>query len=158
MIAGLMLPLLLASAATSDGPAIEPAKLDLAEQVLVASGNDSRVTSIQKSQNFRELLKATVVKEAPSASPEAVDKAVDAELAYERQAFFEENRKLYASRFTVAELNDMLAFYRSPGGKALVGQTADIVAEKAEFGKTLGAGLSNRLLKVACGEGGCGSK
>jgi hypothetical protein len=140
MIAGLVLPLLLASAAASDGPSIEPAKLELAEQVLVASGNDGRVTSLQKSQDVREVLRAALMKEAPSASPEAVDKAVDAELAYERQAFFEENRKLYATRFTIAELNDMLAFYRSPGGKALVGQTPHIIAEKAEFGRTLGQG------------------
>ena len=158
MITELVLPLILASAAASDGPSIEPAKLELAEQVLVASGNDNRVTSIQKSQNVRDALKAALVKEAPSASPEAVDKAVDAELAYERHAFFEENRKLYASRFTVAELNDMLAFYRSPGGKALVGQTPDIIAEKAEFGRALGEGLPDRLLKGACGEGSCGPK
>ena len=156
MLTGFILSLLMVSAA--DVPPIDPDKLALAEQVLIASGNDVRVSSIQKSQNIRDLLKALLTKEVPSASPATVDKAVDAELAYERQAMFEENRRLYASRFSAAELNDMLAFYRSPGGKALVAQTAGIVTEKAEFGRKMAAGLEDRLRKTACGDGTCTGK
>jgi len=156
MFAIVALPLFLAFA--SDTPAIDPAKLALAEQVLVASGNDNRVTSIQRSQNVRDRFKAALSEALPNATPEAIDKAVDAELVYERQAFFEENRKLYAGRFTVAELNDMLAFYRSPGGKALVAQTPDIITEKAEFGRSLASGAVERLQKTACGESGCSAK
>lgn len=158
MLAGFILPFLLTSAPVGDAPVIDAAQLALAEQVLVASGNDTRVAAFQQSQNLQDALKAALAKSVPNASPDAIDKAIEVELAYERQALFEENRTLYASRFTAAELNDMLAFYRSPGGKALVAQTPAIIGQKTEFGRSLGAGAIDRLLKSICGEADCSVK
>ena len=77
------------------------------------------------------------------------------EVEPEAQEFFEENRKIYATYFSLAELNDMLTFYRSPGGKALVAQTPAIITEKLLFGKNLGREAIERMVQAVCAREKC---
>ncbi|MFI5015648.1 MAG: DUF2059 domain-containing protein [Hyphomicrobiales bacterium] len=127
----------------------------LAERVLVASGNDARITAIHGAFALRERLTKALQAALANASDTVksrIAKAVDAEIQFEVDEIFKENVKIYASRFTETQLNDMIAFYNSPGGKALVAQTPAIVQEKATFGGQLGREAVQRMVVSVCGK------
>lgn len=143
--------ILLASGFTSRAIAAvpDPKQTELARMVLIASGNGPRVDTVQRAAGTRDRLAAALGAANPSLdlhSPTAIA-AMDKEIEYERAQFFSENLKIYETRFSQAELTDMLAFYRSPGGTALVRQTPDIVKDKVEWARQLGSHALERMMK-----------
>jgi len=155
-----VLTLLITLYAPSAARATEPdtGKLALAEQVLIASGNDARVTAINHTLATQDrLVQAlkTALPEAPAEWEPVMKTVAEKEIQTEAREFFEENRHIYATYFSEAELNDMLAFYRSPGGKALVAQTPAIIAEKQLFGQKLGREAIERMVQAMCAEKKC---
>jgi uncharacterized protein len=59
--------------------------------------------------------------------------------------------KIYATTFTVAELNEINAFYRGPTGQKFVERMPGIMQQSLavgqEFGRTVGAELQSRMIE-----------
>ena len=139
---------------------VDPRLVSLAEKVLVASGNDAQVAAINRGLSEQRSLTTALQAALPAAKPEwqpAISAAVQAEVEVEAKEFFDENTQIYATHFTEAELNDMLAFYASPGGKALVAQTPSIIREKMAFGRRLGGEAMERMVAAVCAKEPCSS-
>jgi hypothetical protein len=119
----------------------------LAEAVMVASGQDARFAALNESVADHWL--AALQKALPDARPEwrpVMEQAVQSELALWSAAVAKLNAELYAARFTDAQLLDMLMFYRSEGGRALVANTPGIIKEKSKTGRKLTAETLPRLV------------
>jgi hypothetical protein len=131
----------------------------LAEQVLVASGNDPRASAMNRGFPKENLVTAlrTALPDATADWQTVMDAAVQDEMALESDEYFRESVNLYASRFTEAELEDMLAFYQSPGGKALVAQLPAITAAKLKFRRELGPAIE-RMVKAVCEKKACAGR
>jgi hypothetical protein len=65
------------------------------------------------------------------------------------------NATIYASKFTDAQLLDMLMFYRSDGARALVAQTPSIIREKSELGRKLMTERMPILVEKTCAKLNC---
>jgi hypothetical protein len=131
----------------------------LAEQVLVASGNDPRSSAMNRGfpkENLATALK-TALPDANADWQPVMDAAVQEEMTRESDQYFKESVNLYATRFTEAELEDMLVFYNSPGGKALVAQLPAITAEKIKFKRQLGPAIE-RMVKAVCEKEACAGR
>jgi hypothetical protein len=153
-----LLPLLVAASAPPPQAATADPRQALAEQVLIASGNDVRVAAINRSVDVHGGLLAALKQALPEATDAwepAMRTAIDNAIREEQQRFFEENLHIYATRFSEAELKDMLDFYRSPGGRALVAQTPAIIAEKAAFGRTLAQDVMKHAIDAVCATEKC---
>ena len=109
-------------------------------------------SAINRAYLERDRLTAALRAALPNTVGEqAIASAVKTEIQTEADAFFQENVRIYSTHFTEAQLRDMLAFYQSPGGKALVAQTPTIIREKAAFGRQLGQNAVLRMVASACG-------
>jgi hypothetical protein len=99
------------------------------------------------------------LKEAlPNAKPEwrpVMEAVIRDELKDWNEKVTQINIDVYASKFTDAQLLDMLVFYRTEGGRALVAQTPAIIREKTEFGRKLAAETISRLVAETCAKVGC---
>jgi hypothetical protein len=128
----------------------------LAEAVLVESGNDARLSTLNES-TASTLLRA-LQKALPDAKPEwrpIMESVIQDELKVWNARISEMNVEIYATKFTNAQLLDMLVFYRTEGGRALVAQTPAIIREKTEAGRTLAAERVPRLIEAVCAKLPC---
>jgi hypothetical protein len=119
----------------------------LAEAVLAASGNDARLATLNESMAtaWRTALEKALPEATPSWEP-AMEAVIADELRAWNERITQINVDIYASKFTDAQLLDMLVFYRTEGGRALVAQTPSIIREKVEAGRTLSAETMPRLI------------
>jgi hypothetical protein len=60
---------------------------------------------------------------------------------------------LYAARFSVAELNEVLAFYRSPVGKKVVATTPEIAQQSVKLEQAWGREQTGKLLEKLKADG-----
>ncbi|MBA2932866.1 DUF2059 domain-containing protein [Sphingomonas sp. CGMCC 1.13654] len=142
------------------GYAAEPGaeQIDLARKVLIASGNDARVAAIDRGLEMQNVLTQALKAHFPDVDESwqpAIADAVQAELKTQADQLFSENVKIYATDFTAAELNEMLAFYASPGGRALVAKTPAIVQEKMAWGRAQGQASFARMIDSVCAKKAC---
>jgi hypothetical protein len=150
--------LVTATSAVAAALAPDPHLESLAAQVLTASGNDARLSAINRGLAEQDLLLKALHAALPAATPSwepVMRTAVQAETQAEADAFFKENVRIYATYFTEAELKDMLAFYNTPGGKALVAKTPAIIQEKIAFGRRLGVDGLRRMIDAVCAKEQC---
>ena len=54
---------------------------------------------------------------------------------------------IYARNFTAAELREITAFYKSPGGQKLLDKQPALLQESAAIGQKFGQGIANELQK-----------
>jgi hypothetical protein len=137
-----------------NGPTIRTRQL--AEAVLTASGNDARLSALNESTASRLL--ATLQTALPNATPECravMEELISDELKTLNTMVTEINIDIFSAKFTDAQLLDMMVFYRSEGGQALVAQTPAIIREKTELGRKLNAEMVPRLLAEACSRTAC---
>src|SRR3954470_12125540 len=98
----------------AQGAEIDPIRQALAEKILASSGVDRDVASngmVRTREAFVRMLQRSV---PSTVSQSAISAAVDNELKYDREVSHQANVKFYATRFTEAQLNDVLAFHSSP--------------------------------------------
>jgi len=129
---------------------------DLAKAVLAASGNDARLSTLNESMAQSWLV--ALQKALPNAKPEwrpAMEAVINDELHDWNDKITKINIEIYASKFTDAQLLDMLVFYRTEGGRALVAQTPTIIREKTEVGRKLAAETLPKLVAATCAKVGC---
>jgi hypothetical protein len=129
---------------------------DLAKAVLAASGNDARLATLNEgmAKNWLSALQRAL----PDAKPEwrpVMEAVIQDELKAWNQKVSEINIDIYASKFTDAQLLDMLVFYRTEGGRALVAQTPAIIRQKTEMARNLSAETMPRLVAATCAKVGC---
>jgi hypothetical protein len=128
----------------------------LARDVLVASGADSRLANVSDatmSDGLRALGAAL-----PKAKPEwrpAMEQSVRDEMKAFGELLFEGNIDIYARRFTEAQLADMLAFYRTPSGQALANQSAVITRDRLALSHSYGAELLPHMVAAVCAKYPC---
>ncbi len=128
----------------------------LAKAVLDASGSDARLATINETAEASWL--AALQKTLPNAKPEwrpVMLSVIRDELKEWNRRISEINVEIYATKFTDAQLTDMLAFYRTDGGRALVAQTPDIIREKAAAGRKLVPETISRLVSATCARVQC---
>jgi len=129
---------------------------ELAEAVLIASGNDARLSTINEIQAGRWLV--ALQKALPNAGPDSrpvMEAVIQDELKTWNAKVSELNVQIYAAKITDALLLDMLVFYRTEGGRALVAQTPAIIREKIEAGPALIAETMPRLVAATCARLAC---
>jgi hypothetical protein len=119
----------------------------LAEAVLAASGNEARLAAVSEGAAAKWLsaLKKALPEAEPGWAP-VMEAVIQDELRAWNDDITRINVGIYASKFTDAQLLDMLVFYRTEGGRALVAQTPAIIREKTEIGRKLSAEILPRLM------------
>lgn len=123
----------------------------LARDVLVASGADSRLANVSDatmSDGLRALGAAL-----PNAKPEwrpAMEQSVRDEMKAFGELLFEGNIDIYARRFTEAQLADILAFYRTSSGQAMANQSAAITRDRLALSHRYGAELLPHMVAAVC--------
>jgi len=123
----------------------------LARDVLIASGSDSRLVNASDA-TIAEAMRA-LNNALPGAKPEwrpAMEQAVRDELRAFGERLFEGNVDIYASRFTEPQLADMLAFYQTPSGRALASQSAAITRDRLMLSRKYGADLLPHMVAAVC--------
>ena len=114
--------------ATAGDAAPSGAKLDLARQLVEASGVEAALSA-----SFRDVVGQTYASLKPASSTEAqarrrvfADAQADAmaKITPKIVASLVDN---YARDYTTEELSDLLAFYRSPSGRSMVAKTPQLM-------------------------------
>lgn len=90
-----------------------------------------------------EVMMKQVIDMVPEEKREAFKKDVDATLP----EFYEQLVDLYMERYTEADIDQMLAFYRSPVGKKMLAETPGLTIKAMEIGEGWGARLQPILMK-----------
>jgi uncharacterized protein len=147
----------LGQAAPSANPAAPGERArQLARDVLIASGADSRLAGVSDA-TMAESLRALGTA-LPNAKPDwrpAMEQAVRDEMKAFAERLFEGNIDIYSKRFTEAQLADMLAFYRTPTGQALASQSAAITRDRQALSHRYGAELLPHMVAVLCAKYAC---
>jgi hypothetical protein len=128
----------------------------LARDVLIASGADSRLATVSDA-TMAESLRALGAA-LPNATPEwrpAMEQAVRDEMKAFGERLFEGNIDIYARRFTEAQLADMLAFFRTPSGQALANQSAAITRDRLALSRGYGTDLLPHMVAAVCAKFTC---
>ena len=122
----------------------------LAAHVLAAQGADAASWMAKNGGPAHDKLMTMLKHVLPNVSDDAASGAVDTEIQYEASAFYQENVKLYAAHFSDAELNDLLTFYRSAGGRAWLAQSPLIVQERTANARQISIDVVRRMVNSAC--------
>lgn len=152
------------AALACDGPNVQPRQqaLDLAAAVISASGVDSSLGSIDDTvvNTLEDQVSSITHTEEtrPGGRPEwrpALEDAIRDQLKKRGDAIIQTEACLYASKFSEAQLNDMLTFYRSPAGRALVTATPIIARENPALVSRPLTDIWPDLVAAACAGIGC---
>jgi hypothetical protein len=130
--------------------------LDLAAQLVVASGGDPR-QAVVSDATFTEGW-AAIQRSIDGARPEwraMSDQAVREEMKVYADRLYQGEVEMYARQFTEAQLTDILAFYRSASGQAFVKQAKELTAERTQLTRRLGGDLVGRIVANFCGKAPC---
>lgn len=115
------------AAPAAAAPAPSPERLKLANELLVANGEASSFDSIIPT--VVEQTAASFVQSNPDLIRELRDVAKQIAPEYEarKSEITAILARTYAAKFTDAELNELLTFYRSPTGRKLVAQRQELL-------------------------------
>jgi hypothetical protein len=129
---------------------------DLAKAVLAASRNDATVSALNEIMARAWLV--SLQRAIPNAKPEwlpVMESVIQEETKDVMDVMNQMSIEIYATKFTDSQLLDMLVFYRTEGGRALVAQSPAILREKSEFGRKIAAERLPRLVAATCAKVGC---
>jgi uncharacterized protein len=129
--------------------AIPAAKLAQAEELIRISGADAIMGSADA---MSDMMVEQVQKNVPGIDSEAVEtlkKIVHEEYAKSAPQMLEDAGRIYARHFSAAELNDMIAFYKTPTGKRMVAETPILMRESAQVSAALSARIVQRFIVYA---------
>lgn len=120
-------------AGAQDTPALDPARLTAAKDLLDATGATKQMDGMfdAMAQGLRKGLE-----QDPSRASEAERsfKEFVGRFAVHRQAMLDEIAALYASRFTASELSEIADFYKSGPGAKFVAAMPELMQEGAQIG------------------------
>jgi hypothetical protein len=141
----------------AQGADVDPKRRALAERIIDATGAEAAMSAANMTTRTREAFVRMLRAAVPSTvSKSVIDAAVDKELKNAREVARQEDIKAYATHFTEAQLNDLLAFHNSPTGRAMAAQMPAIMAEKdASARRLVKEGLRRMVASVCKGQAGC---
>jgi hypothetical protein len=127
----------LALAAAVPGAALAQAQkptehqLDLAHQIIDASGVSTTVGA-----QIRTLMSGLIIQQLGANTPEQ-QKIVDRAISILMPKLIERVTVVYAGVYSEQELTDILAFYKSPAGKAMVAKQPEAMAKAGQAGASM---------------------
>jgi hypothetical protein len=149
-----------APAAQAGAPAPDPVRLQLARQVIEASGG---VTSLQA--RFKAMfatVKGVMSGAVPASSATLVSEIFDDMEDEEVKAvpeMVDQMTRIYAEHLTEGELRDLLAWTDSPSGRSIQQKmpaiTQDLLVEQQPLFRRLMAGAMKRSIDHVCAESNC---
>lgn len=131
---------------------VSPEQIKAARAAIAAVGATSKFDAILPTIAVQ--LKQQLIQATPNFEP-IINEVVDAkaiEIAKRRTDLENEAAKVYASTFTVEELNAITAFYTSPAGKKLMANGPIALRELNKAADIWASGLSRDLTKMASEE------
>lgn len=138
---GLALVLAFAPAMAEDQ--IPAAKLAVAKELIQVSGADAIAGSPELMTDMMVAQVKKIVPDIDAAAIAEIRTIVREEFAARMPVILEESAKIYARRFSEAEMADMIAFYKSPTGKRVVAEMPALMQECTQ----LSADLSSRIVQ-----------
>lgn len=131
---------------------VTPEQLKAARATIAAVGATSKFDVILPTISTQ--LKQQLIQATPNFEP-IINEVVDAkaiEIASRRSDLENEAAKVYATTFTVEELNAITAFYTSPAGKKLIANGPIALRELNKAADIWASGISRDLTKSASDE------
>lgn len=95
------------------------ASFENASRLVVAMGLQTQIDDAI-AQTTAELRQATAAAGMPAQKAQQLIEEVEAEMRRSSPVLIADFTRIYAERFSDAEINDLVAFYRSPTGRRLV--------------------------------------
>lgn len=158
----LLISILLASGIANAEP-IDGAKKQLIDELLVQTGQSAKDTGKLFSNAVIEQMTQTLKIAKPDISPKVFDileqevRSVIDETIQDSNFIAEMMYPIYGSRFSEAELRELIAFNQTPLGKKLLREQPAITQEAMQagqtFGKTLGPKIQERIMARFKSEG-----
>jgi hypothetical protein len=126
-----LLALVVAAISPAQAQQPSPAMVALAKEIIIVKGGNSIYDPVIPQMIDRA--KSIFMQSNPMLSKDLNEVAAKlrAELAPQTAALLDDGAKLYASKFTEAELKAILAFYKSPVGRKVTTQEPIILDESA---------------------------
>ncbi len=133
--------------------AVDPAAVRAARQLMTITGAERSFESILAV--MRAQITLVVVQQNPGKEKQVREilKPIMEDAARRKEEVVSQAARLYAKQFTVAEMNEISAFYKTPIGRKLVARLPVIMQESIrigqEWGQKLGADIINRFKEEA---------
>jgi|WetSurMetagenome_2_1015567.scaffolds.fasta_scaffold202691_2 uncharacterized protein len=129
--------------------AIPAARLAQAKELIQVSGAEALLGSADA---MSDMMIEQVQKNVPGIDSEAIEtlkKIVHEEYAKSAPQMLEDASRIYARHFSEAEMNDMIAFYKTATGKRLVAETPALMRECAQMSADLSTRIVQRFIVYA---------
>jgi uncharacterized protein len=129
--------------------AIPAARLAQAKELIQVSGAEALLVSADA---MSDMMVEQVQKNVPGIDSEAIEtlkKIVHEEYAKSAPQMLEDAGRIYARHFSEAEMNDMIAFYKTATGKRLVAETPALMRECAQASAELSSRIVQRFVAYA---------
>jgi hypothetical protein len=145
-VIGLAGPATAQEPAPAPPPAVSPAQLALAKQVVEIKGSRAMFEPLVR--GVVEKTKQTVLQNNFSWAKDINEIAANIARDYEPRVseLVDATARYYASHFTEAELKNILAFYQSPLGQKMLVEEPKAIDESMEYAGAWGDNLSNEVL------------
>lgn len=115
--------------AADAGAAVDPAKLAVARKIYALFGAD---TFSNISQSILGVMQGSMAKSgADAAHVQAIATAVNEAMRAVTPQVVDRSAALWAQDFTIGQLQEILAFYQSPTGQAVIAKTPEIAQQSA---------------------------
>jgi hypothetical protein len=132
LFAALSLAAAIPGAAFAQPPEQSPHKLDLAHQIVDASGVSSTFDT-----QIRTIMSGLIAQRLGQNVP-AQQAIIDKAISILKPKLVDNVTAVYAGVYTEQEMNDILAFYNSPAGRAMVAKQPEAMARVAQAGASMG--------------------
>jgi hypothetical protein len=131
-----LLLLIAAPPARADNSAFDPERLDLARQMVEASGADALTRQLLDlvSRQIADLVRRSNPEHGEAAA-DIVEAVLVPEAKRRSPEMLEAMARLYAERFTAEELQSYLDFYLTPAGRKLVATAPELLVEGQRLGQ-----------------------
>jgi uncharacterized protein len=126
-------------------PPIDPPTLAAAKEMLVARGSD--VHFARALDNILNNMAEARRKQTPGKVKDidAIFAALRDKFAARKNDHLEWTALIYAEKFTTAELNEMIAFHKSPVGQKMLKSQTEITEQSVQFARAWGRKLGEEV-------------
>jgi len=133
------------SMAQQRAPAADPARIAAAKELFIASGQDAQFDTVINAvtRNLGGLFKQQ--QPGHGRTIDEVTAAMAAKFIARKSEMMDAIAPLYAERFTVAELAEVTAFYRTPVGRKLTATQPEIMQQSMQLGMQWGQRIGHEV-------------
>ena len=148
VVAGSVFPMAV-EAQRPAAPPIDPARVAAAKDLFKATGQDAAFETVI--DTMLKGLADQAARQRPAAADEirAVFASMRQKFLAEKEAAIAMTAPLYAEKFTVEEMGEVAAFYRSPVGRKFVREQPEIMQRSMRLGMAWGERLGREAAEEA---------